>query len=88
MCSLIVAGIGFATLQALSLRNPTDHFILGCRNKENGKQAVSQLRELGVQSQIDVLEVDVTRDDSLIAFAKAVETTYGKLDGRPICILE
>jgi len=39
------------------------------------------LRELGVQSKIDVIEVDVTDDDSLIAFAKAVETTYGRLDG-------
>lgn len=28
------------------------------------------------------MEVDVTRDDSLIALAKAVETTYGRLDGK------
>ncbi|KAF3403306.1 putative oxidoreductase [Talaromyces pinophilus] len=73
-------GIGFGTLQALSLHSPSDHFILGCRNKEDGNQALKRLRELAVQSKIDVMEVDVTRDDSLIAFAKAVETTYGRLD--------
>lgn len=77
-----MAGIGFATLQALSLHSPSDHVILGCRSKENGNQAINQLRELGVQSKIDVMEVDVTRDDSLIALAKAVETTYGRLDGK------
>lgn len=76
-------GIGFATVQALGLRSPSDHFILGCRNKQNGDKAASQLRDLGVQSNVDVFEVDLTCDDSLVAFAKAIEDTYGKLDGKP-----
>ncbi|KAH8691631.1 hypothetical protein BGW36DRAFT_305552 [Talaromyces proteolyticus] len=73
-------GIGFATLQALSLKSPTDNFILACRQKEKGFEAVEQLRDFGIQSEIDVLEVDVTCDYSLISLAEKVKTKYGKLD--------
>jgi NAD(P)-dependent dehydrogenase (short-subunit alcohol dehydrogenase family) len=77
----VISGIGFATLQALSLKTPSDHFILGCRDIQKGQQAITQLRNLGVESKIDVLQVDVTSDDSLVASAKEVYDRHGKLDG-------
>lgn len=78
---IVNSGIGFAILQALSLKAPSDQFILGCREKDKGEQAIVQLRSLGVKSRIDVLQIDVTSDESLVASAKEVHDRYGKLDG-------
>lgn len=77
----VILGIGFAILQALSLKTPSDQFILGCREKDKGEEATVQLRSLSVKSRIDVLQVDVTSDESLVASAKEVYDRYGKLDG-------
>jgi len=74
------AGIGFAILQALATRSPSDHYLLGSRTLENGKAAVAQLRELGITSQIDVVELDVTSDDSIRAAEEEVRTKYLQLD--------
>ena len=42
---------------------------------------MKRLRELGIESKIDVLELDVTSDDSLRAAELEVRSTWQKLDG-------
>ncbi|MCJ1249574.1 hypothetical protein MMC30_006800 [Trapelia coarctata] len=73
-------GIGLAILQAVALRFPEDHYLLGTRSLANGHEAVKQLRERRVQSKIDVLQLDVTDDESIGAAEKWVRENCGKLD--------
>jgi len=78
--SNIHPGIGFAILQALATRSPSDHYLLGSRDATKGTTAISQLRDLGITSQIDVLTLDVTSDDSIRAAEKEIREKYKKLD--------
>src|SRR5271156_6713397 len=64
-------GIGFAILQALALRSPSDHYLLGCRDLSKGEAAIQELCKLGITSPIEPIQIDVTSDDSLRA---AVQT--------------
>jgi NAD(P)-dependent dehydrogenase (short-subunit alcohol dehydrogenase family) len=73
-------GIGFAILQALAERSPSDHYLLGSRTKANGIEAIAKLRELGVKSTVDVLELDVSSDESIQAAVEEVQSKYHKLD--------
>jgi NAD(P)-dependent dehydrogenase (short-subunit alcohol dehydrogenase family) len=73
-------GIGFAILQALALRSPSGHYLLGCRDLAKGEAAVQELRKLGVKSPIGTLQIDVTSDDSLRAAVQTVESKFGRLD--------
>ena len=67
-----------------ALREPSSTYVLGSRNVDSGKEAVKKLRELGVQSEIDVVQLDVTNDDQIIDAVKHIETKYGKLDGKSV----
>ncbi|MCJ1399814.1 hypothetical protein MMC11_003017 [Xylographa trunciseda] len=58
-------GIGLAILPSLTQRFSEDHFLLGCRTVANGQKAVQQPPDLGLKAPIDVLELDVTSDESI-----------------------
>jgi NAD(P)-dependent dehydrogenase (short-subunit alcohol dehydrogenase family) len=73
-------GIGFAILQSLALRSPSDHYLLGCRDLLKGQIAVQELRKLGVTAPIDPIQMDVTSDESLHAAVQTVEWKFGRLD--------
>lgn len=84
LLTCMITGIGFAILQALATRTPSDHYLLGARTLENGTAAIKQLRELGVTSQIDVVELDVTSDDSVRAAEAEIRTKYQRLDSKSL----
>ena len=73
-------GIGFAILQALATRSPTDHYILASRSLAKGQEALSQLRSLGIQSTITLLELDVTSDISIHSAVQTISKDNGRLD--------
>jgi NAD(P)-dependent dehydrogenase (short-subunit alcohol dehydrogenase family) len=73
-------GIGFAILQALALRSPSDHYLLGCRDLLKGEAAIQELRKLGITSPIEPIQIDVTSDDSLRAAVQTVDSKFGCLD--------
>ena len=75
-------GLGLATIQVAAQREPSSTYILACRKTEAGEDAVKQLRDSGVKSELDVIQLDVTNDDHIIEAAKYVETKYGRLDGK------
>ena len=77
-------GLGFEVIHVTALREPSSIYVLGSRNLESGREAVNKLRELGVKAEIDVVELDVTNDDQVIAAVKHIETKYGKLDGKSV----
>lgn len=74
-------GIGFSTVQTLSLRYPDGTYIIGCRNISSGQQAVQELRKLGVKATLDVVELDVTNDSTVEAAQGWVREKFGRLDG-------
>ena len=58
-------GIGYSILQALATRSPSDHFLLAARSTKKGNSAVEELRTLGLQAEIDIVELDVTSESSI-----------------------
>lgn len=74
-------GIGFSIVQALSTRYPENTYILACRSTSSGHEAIKELKKLGVKAKLDVVELDIVNDDTIVAAAKYVEDTYGRLDG-------
>ncbi|KAI9729748.1 MAG: hypothetical protein M1834_006699 [Cirrosporium novae-zelandiae] len=73
-------GIGFCIVQALSQRLPSSHLLLGCRSVENGEEAIKKLRALGAKSEMNVVQIDITDNDSIQAAERDVRSKYGKLD--------
>jgi hypothetical protein len=75
-------GIGFAIVQVLARRIPTATILLGCRSSAAGQEAIEKLRELGVKSKLDVVELDIGSDSSIVAAVARIEKEYGRLDGK------
>lgn len=82
LCTGANQGLGFEIVHVTALHNPSAVYLLSCRNVSFGHEAVQQLRQLGVKAEIEVLPLDVTDDEHIIAAVKHVETKYGKLDGK------
>jgi NAD(P)-dependent dehydrogenase (short-subunit alcohol dehydrogenase family) len=74
-------GIGFSIVQATAFRNPSFNYILACRSASSGKTAIAELKKLGVTATLDVVELDVTKDSTIISAKEYVEKKYGRLDG-------
>ncbi|KAE9371474.1 NAD(P)-binding protein [Stipitochalara longipes BDJ] len=73
-------GIGFSIVQATALRNPSSTYILACRSSPSGEAAVIELKKLGVTAPLDVVELDVTKDSSIMSAKEYIEKKYGRLD--------
>ena len=73
-------GIGFSILQALAIRSPSDHCLLAARSTENGQLAIQELRKLGVQAEIDVVQLDVANESSIKEAEQEIRKQYGRLD--------
>jgi len=74
--------LGSAILQATALRLPSATYLLGSRSSQAGKEAIEELKKLGVEAHIEVLELDVSKDSSIFAAVETVKAKYGKLDGK------
>ena len=80
MRSVLITGanksIGFE-LAKMMLQN--DYFVfLGSRNKERGEDAVAILKESGLD-QVQLVQLDVTNQDSINAAVATVKQRFGKL---------
>lgn len=73
-------GLGFSILQALATQSPSDHFLLAARNAKNATSAVEELRKLGLQAEIDIIELDVASESSIKKAEEGVRKTHGRLD--------
>ena len=77
-------GIGFSTIQATAVRNPTSTYILACRSVSSGEAAIVELKNLGVTAPLDVVRLDVTTNSTIVSAEEYVEKKYGRLDGWPL----
>jgi NAD(P)-dependent dehydrogenase (short-subunit alcohol dehydrogenase family) len=82
LCTGANRSLGFAILQVTALRLPSATYLLGARSPKDGAEAVEELKKLGITSNIEVLELDVSEDASIFAAIETVQTKYGKLDGK------
>lgn len=56
------------------------HMVALTTNQASGHAAVKKLRDTGIFAEIEVLQLDVTQDDHILAAMKFVGVKYGKLD--------
>ncbi|KAL3424641.1 short chain dehydrogenase [Phlyctema vagabunda] len=73
-------GIGYDTSYALAATSANNHVIVGARNLEKGKKALEQLQARNPQGTLSLLELDVSKDDSVEAAAKQIQSEFGRLD--------
>lgn len=74
-------GLGLAVIEVAGRRSPQDIFILCSRDVEKGQKASKQLQEAGVNVRIDIVQLEVTNNDDIVAAVKHVQKNYGRLDG-------
>ncbi|KAH6703146.1 short chain dehydrogenase [Leptodontidium sp. MPI-SDFR-AT-0119] len=77
---ILVTGIGFDTTYALANANPNNHVILGTRSIEKGNKALADLKARQPVGTISVLELDITKDDSIRAAVAKISAEFGVLD--------
>lgn len=76
-------GLGFGILRILAQKDPHKYqFIMAVRSVERGQQAVKELaKELeGIDAQIDVHELDITKTSSIDAFVEWINEKYRFID--------
>ncbi|KAJ5908273.1 hypothetical protein N7495_000955 [Penicillium taxi] len=73
-------GIGLAITQALATKASDVTICLGCRSILSGNEAMQELRQQGIKSQIETIKLDVTDDDSIKAAVQHMSQTYNKID--------
>ncbi|KAI0535568.1 NAD(P)-binding protein [Xylaria digitata] len=80
LCTGANQGLGFAVLKVAGLRQPENVYIMASRDLQKGKDAATALRDSGVKAQVDVIQLDVLKDEEIRSAALYVERKYGKLD--------
>ncbi|KAF3042037.1 hypothetical protein E8E11_000850 [Didymella keratinophila] len=73
------SGIGFA-LAAELLSDPGKHVLLGSRSVEKGTIAIEDLKSRNLPGSVELLQIDVSDETSIVAAAKTVESIHGRLD--------
>lgn len=87
LCTGANQGLGYSILKIAGLRHPDYTYILCSRDLAKGKDAAGQLKKDGVSAKVDVLELDVTKDEHIEQAVAYVDKTYGKLDGKYLGLL-
>ncbi|TKX19730.1 short-chain dehydrogenase-like protein 16 [Elsinoe australis] len=72
-------GIGLELARQL-LADSNKHVLLGSRSVERGEAAVKELESQKQPGTVELLTLDVTKEDSINAAAEHVESQHGKLD--------
>jgi NAD(P)-dependent dehydrogenase (short-subunit alcohol dehydrogenase family) len=84
LCTGANRGLGFEIVHVTALRAPSSVYILACRELSSGHEAVQELRKLGVTAKIEVVQLDVTKDEEIEAAVEFVRRKYGRLDGKSL----
>ena len=74
-------GIGFELVrQLLSKTEPTWHVLLGSRSLEKGQAAVDRLRSYDLPGTVELVQIDVTEDSTIVRAGKDAESAHGHID--------
>ncbi|KAF2031234.1 NAD(P)-binding protein [Setomelanomma holmii] len=72
-------GIGFE-LAAQLLADASNFILLGSRSVEKGESAVKDLQARDLPGSVELVQIDVTSDESIEAAAKQVKEKHGRID--------
>ncbi|KAI4703328.1 hypothetical protein J4E81_002206 [Alternaria sp. BMP 2799] len=72
-------GIGFSLATQL-LENAKYLVLLGSRSAEKGEAAVKQLRGKGLPGKVELVQIDVSDETSILKAKDVVEEKYGRID--------
>jgi NAD(P)-dependent dehydrogenase (short-subunit alcohol dehydrogenase family) len=75
-------GIGYETVKAFLESARAYHVILGSRNLDKGKEAVAALKQQvpNTRNTVEVIQLDLTSDESIQSAYEQVESSHGRLD--------
>ncbi|KAJ3577077.1 hypothetical protein NPX13_g3493 [Xylaria arbuscula] len=73
------SGVGFEVANQL-LADGSFHVLLGARSVERGQAAVEELKSRNLPGTVELLHLDVSAEESVVAAAKVVEEKHGRLD--------
>lgn len=75
-------GIGYETVKALLESEKPYHVLLGSRSVEKGKAAIEQLQKEvpKTASTVELVQIDVTSDESIEKAFEQVKASQGKID--------
>ncbi|KAI1305528.1 NAD(P)-binding protein [Xylaria venustula] len=80
LCTGANQGLGFSVLSIAGLRQPENIYVLASRDLSKGKAAAIALQDSRVKAQVDVIQLDVLKDEEIISAVSYVESKYGRLD--------
>ena len=75
-------GIGYEAVKYLSQQLPNDKILLSSRSIKNGEEAIKKMKDEQSKhdfSNVEVIELDVTKSDSLSKAVDTISSKYGKL---------
>ena len=70
-------GLGYAIAEHM-LADSTVHVLLGARSAEKGQAAVKELQSQDLPGAVELLQIDVSKEDSIAQAAKTVKEKFGK----------
>jgi NAD(P)-dependent dehydrogenase (short-subunit alcohol dehydrogenase family) len=73
-------GIGFAIAHRLAKHSPKDKYLLGARSLETAREAILQLRDVGITVELEPIELVATDDDQIAVVVGNLAALFGKLD--------
>lgn len=73
------SGIGLELARQL-ITDSNKHVLLGSRSIEKGETAIKELQSQQPKGTVELLQVEVTSEESVAAAAKKVESKHGRLD--------
>jgi NAD(P)-dependent dehydrogenase (short-subunit alcohol dehydrogenase family) len=74
-------GLGFAIVSTAAARDPSASYILTCRNSSAGSKVIDELKKTGITANLELVQLDVTKDTDILQAVEWVKTKHGKLDG-------
>lgn len=69
------SGLGYALAAAL-LSDADKHVLMGCRSAEKGQKAVHELLKLNLPGSMELLDIDVSSESSILKAAEIVDKKY------------
>lgn len=74
-------GIGFELArQLLSKTEPTWHVLLCSRSLEKGEAALNRLKSYGLPGTVELVQIDVTEDSTIVRAGKDAESVHGHVN--------
>lgn len=73
-------GLGFEIVKKLAADNENYLILMGARSMDKVKQAASEVTTFAKNTEIDIVQLDVTSDESISRAAQTVSDKYGRID--------